>query len=39
MIQLKVINNVREGKKIIKKEKEMTEDILKKIVIKIRLKT
>ena len=39
MIQLKLTNSLREGKNTIKKEKEMTEGIIKKIITRIRLKT
>lgn len=39
MIQLKLTNSLREGKKTIKKEREITEGIIKKIITRIRLKT
>lgn len=38
MINLKLINSIREGRKKIKKEKELTEEIIKKVVEKLRLK-
>lgn len=39
MIQLKLTNSLREGKKTIKKEKEITEGIVRKIITRMRLKT
>ena len=38
MIQLKLTNSIREGKKLIRKEKEITEEILKKTISKMRNK-
>lgn len=38
MIQLKLISSLREGKKTIKREKDITEGIVRKIITKVRLK-
>lgn len=38
MIKLKIINNLREGKKKIRKEKELTNKIILKVVEKVRLR-
>lgn len=37
MIQLKLVSSIREGKKKIKKEKELTEEITRKVINKVRL--
>lgn len=37
MIQLKLVSSIREGKKKIKKEKELTEEITRKVIKKVRL--
>ena len=38
MIQLKLISSLREGKKTIKREKDITEGIVRKIITKVRFK-
>lgn len=37
MLQLKIVNSIREGKKKIKEEKEIVNKILLKVVEKLRL--